>query len=85
MTPDGSRGSWPGSPADLCRWIGEILETEVVPTDELEELGIDSLLYYEIFVELDLLSGHAVDERVLEGVVTVEDLFDLAVSLSGAR
>lgn len=58
--------------------LAEVFTLEKVPrTDQalVKDLGFDSLSLAEMWVTLELLSGHEVDPSAMEQMVTVGDIY----------
>jgi acyl carrier protein len=53
-----------------------------MPTDEsLEDLGLDSLDIFNVFVELETITGHMVPDSEIEPLQTVDDIHGYFASI----
>jgi len=67
---------------DFVRRLNDTSDTEVPPTAQLTELGIDSLSLVDLLFTLERTFEVSIPDDALPGISTVADLTDYVVATS---
>jgi acyl carrier protein len=67
---------------DFVRRLNDTSDTEVPPTAQLTELGIDSLSLVDLLFTLERTFEVSIPDDALPGISTVADLTDYVVTTS---
>lgn len=65
---------------DFVRRLNDTSDTEVAPTAQLAELGIDSLSLVDLLFKLERTFEVSIPDEALPGISTVADLTDFVVA-----